>query len=95
MRGRPIKFLKPDVTRVVNDAAVRLGDNILKNVKNRTPRDKGNAQRGWRIKQNKQGKWKITNNVEYIGALNEGHSRQAPVNFIQKEEAKAIKDTKI
>lgn len=31
----------------------------------------------------------ISNNVEYIGELNRGHSRQAPANFIQRAAAQA------
>ena len=44
-----------------------------------TPVDTGEAQRGWRLEGNK-----IVNDVEHIGILNEGHSQQAPVRFIEK-----------
>jgi len=95
-RGRNIKHLKPDVTRAIEKAAVRLGNTFKVNVRKRTPRDKGNAQDGWMPKRKlTKPNWTVFNNVEYIGALNEGHSRQAPAKFIQRELAKAIKDTKI
>ena len=57
---------------------------------------KGNAQRGWLPRGAiRKPNWKIENNVEYIGILNEGHSRQAPANFIQQEIKKAIRTQKI
>lgn len=93
---RDIKLLKPDLARVLDKASIDLGNRIRDNVKKRTPIDKGNARRSW----NPTGKirtpnWSITNNVEYIGALNEGHSRQAPAKFIQQEIKKTIRTQKI
>ena len=95
-RGRDIKHLKPDVTRAVDKATIELGNTIKENVRKRTPIDKGNAQRGWLPRGTiRKPNWKIENNVEYIGILNEGHSRQAPANFIQQEIKKAIRTQKI
>ena len=95
-RGRDIKHLKPDVTRAIDKAAIELGNTIKENVRLRTPIDKGNARRGWLpTGKIRTPKWSITNNVEYIGILNEGHSRQAPAKFIQQEIKKAIRTQKI
>lgn len=44
-----------------------------------TPIDTGNARAGWRYEDNK-----IVNDVEYIDILNQGTSKQAPSNFIEK-----------
>lgn len=50
-----------------------------------TPVDTGTARRGWQsttpTKPYEPGV--IENNVEYIGKLNDGHSKQAPANFVE------------
>ena len=43
-RGRNIKHLKPDVTRVIDKAAVDLGNTFKTSVRKRTPRDKGSRR---------------------------------------------------
>lgn len=56
-----------------------------------TPFDTGNAQKGWRsvgkisevINTNKS-KIVIRNDVEYIQRLDEGHSSQAPANYVEQ-----------
>ena len=83
-----------DASKRIDDYVKKLESNLFHGVRQRTPKDKGNAQRGWRKKSKRQG-FRIENNVEYIGALNEGHSRQAPAKFIQREIRKQIKDTKL
>lgn len=54
-----------------------------------TPVDTGNAREGWRsdIERSFSGSFigaTIYNNVDYIGVLNNGHSQQAPVYFIEQ-----------
>lgn len=50
-----------------------------------TPVDTGTARRGWQAttpsKPFEPGV--VENNIEYIGALNDGHSKQAPANFVE------------
>lgn len=50
-----------------------------------TPVDEGTARRGWvattPTKPFEPGA--VENNVEYIGKLNDGHSKQAPANFVE------------
>lgn len=50
-----------------------------------TPVDEGTARRGWGAttptKPYESGA--VENNVAYIGALNDGHSKQAPANFVE------------
>jgi hypothetical protein len=47
-----------------------------------TPVDTGKARNGWQI-DDAGGVVEITNNVEYIAKLNDGHSAQAPAGFIE------------
>lgn len=39
----------------------------------------------------KQGKVFVSNNVPYIGRLNDGHSQQAPAGFVQAAIARAVR----
>lgn len=48
----------------------------------RTPVDTGRARSGWQV-DTQAGV--IENNVEYIEALNRGHSAQAPAGFVEAE----------
>jgi len=50
----------------------------VKQLKDATPVDTGNARDGWRVEDNE-----IVNSVEYIEFLNDGHSDQAPARFIE------------
>ena len=52
---------------------------LLDNLKQTTPVDTGNAQRGWHIVGNQ-----IRNDVEYISELNKGSSQQAPKFFVEQ-----------
>jgi len=45
--------------------------------RSKTPIDKGQARRGWRLESTFQQK-KIVNRVPHIDALENGHSKQAP-----------------
>jgi len=56
-------------TRVAND--------ILEIARSKTPIDKGQARRGWRL-ENKSRSKHIVNRVPHIDALENGHSKQAP-----------------
>jgi len=57
------------MTRVAND--------ILEIAKSKTPIDKGQARRGWRLESSYRQK-SIVNRVPHIEALERGHSKQAP-----------------
>ncbi len=47
-----------------------------------TPVDTGNARSGWTVDTSVPVPV-VENNVEYIGALNRGHSKQAPAGFVE------------
>ena len=69
---------------------------LLSALKSATPKDTGKASAGWKIDTipvsvstlNKDQTYFIINNVEYIGELNMGSSRQAPARFVEQTAAK-------
>ena len=71
---------KFDVSKIIKDFNKK-SDEFIKEVmddvnevaKRETPIDTGQARRGWR-----RNKKDVVNNVEYITALEDGHSKQAP-----------------
>jgi hypothetical protein len=48
-----------------------------------TPVDTGEAKAGWRLNKEIKG-FSISNDVDHIGPLNSGSSKQAPSRFIEK-----------
>lgn len=72
-----MRFQPKDIMKDIHKKSRRFVDAVMKDVKevvaDETPVDTGRAQRGWRRK-NKD----VLNNVEYITALEDGHSKQAP-----------------
>ena len=48
-----------------------------------TPKDTGEASRGWGYRAARPGLLEVFNLVPYIAALNRGHSRQAPSFFVE------------
>lgn len=62
-------------------------DFATEQLKKVTPVDSGKARQGWQNKKYKslgQQAGEITNEVEYIDVLNNGHSKQAPRYFIEQ-----------
>ena len=57
---------------------------LVEGLKEATPVDTGYARLRWSYSKSKTG-FEITNDAEYIGILNAGHSNQAPSHFIEKE----------
>ena len=54
----------------------------LKEVKPLTPKDTGKARRGWHL-EGKGTNTQLVNKVEYIGYLENGHSKQAPSGMMK------------
>lgn len=54
-----------------------IAQDILEVAKSKTPIDKGQARRGWRLESSFRRK-NIVNRVPHIDALENGHSKQAP-----------------
>ena len=55
---------------------------ILNDLIYETPVDTGEARSGWKYRKTNKG-FEIYNDVEHIVALNDGHSQQAPANFVE------------
>jgi hypothetical protein len=55
----------------------RIAQDILEVAKSKTPIDKGQARRGWRLEKSFR-QHNIVNRVPHIDALERGHSKQAP-----------------
>ena len=75
LRGSFTKDLELARKRAVN---VRL-ESIRSALQAATPVDTGEASKGWVVEGTQ-----IKNEVEHIGYLNEGSSKQAPSHFIEK-----------
>ncbi len=57
---------------------------LITELKQATPIDTGKARGGWEYQLTKSDIAYITNEVEYIGYLNDGHSQQAPAYFVEQ-----------
>ena len=57
---------------------------LITELKQATPVDTGKARDGWMMTLTKADLAYITNEVEYIGILNQGHSKQAPAYFVEQ-----------
>ena len=84
----------PDLAKKTSQAVNELGIKLTKNLKLATPIDKGRARNGWKRTSGRRG-FSIRNRVEYIGALNEGHSRQAKREYVGTTIDKTIRTQKI
>lgn len=70
------------IAKVTNAEIGNKTTGILKELIDATPIDTGEARRGWRMLPIKDGV-RLVNEVPYIEALNNGHSKQAPSHFIE------------
>ncbi|MXO94293.1 hypothetical protein GRI62_11870 [Erythrobacter arachoides] len=72
--------------QLAKDEALKTAHNIVKELKKEppvgTPRKNGIARNGWDVDENGDAPV-IFNNVEYINALNNGHSKQSPAGFVE------------
>jgi hypothetical protein len=77
------RLLSKEVTKASESQLQTAGGHILSDLVAATPVDTGVAAGGWTLATNRTSAV-LENKVEYIEALNDGHSRQAPANFIEK-----------
>lgn len=75
IKGDLSKEIKASVEKQKQEKIKKLTEAL----KNATPVDTGNARDNWKFSKNS-----IYNEVDYIGLLNEGTSKQAPEHFIEK-----------
>ncbi len=80
---RGIKNLNKDFEKKIKENLENIKDirvkEIVSSLQDATPVDTGNARAGWHYENSA-----IVNDVEYIDILNQGTSKQAPSNFIEK-----------
>lgn len=75
---KAMRGLVVEVQAKAKKEATKVASSLVEKLKKATPVDTGKAQQGWHLEGNK-----IVNDTEYISALNEGHSDQAPARFIE------------
>ncbi len=83
-----VSGVNKELTRVFTEVKKRVGlssrvDLMLKDLKEVTPVDTGNARDSWRKVAKPDGSFVIENDAEYIQLLNQGTSKQAPERFIE------------
>jgi hypothetical protein len=75
------KQLEAQKAKLTQDELVSL----VKDLKEATPVDTGEARDGWRLEGNA-----IVNDVEHLSDLNDGSSQQAPAHFVEQTVLKHI-----
>ena len=77
-----------EITDAANEDLARLSSDLSRDLANATPRDTGQARRGWREQPTSRligtGRTQtlVSNDVDYVQYLNEGHSSQAQSGYI-------------
>lgn len=95
--GLSIDKLPKNLNSEINADLKRFQQQLVTELAKATPKDHGTASRGWQpgvisIRDNKvSGQTIAYNSVPYIGALEAGHSSQAPKGFVQQTIAKLVK----
>jgi hypothetical protein len=80
---KEFKRLKAEVEDFSKNNLQTKSKELFSDLVNATPIDTGLAQASWEIAESKN-KVVIQNTVEYIQNLNNGSSKQAPANFIER-----------
>jgi hypothetical protein len=81
--GATFKQLQKQVVKLSEKDLQAKGELILSDLQSVTPVDTGVAAAGWKLETHRT-YVVLENNVEYIEALNDGHSKQAPANFVEQ-----------
>jgi hypothetical protein len=79
----------PNIQAKIKGIRDSLMSEVRLQVASRTPILTGQARRGWQ----QRGKTQVTNEVPYIGRLENGYSRQAPNGFVIQGTKAAIEAT--
>ena len=88
LRGIPIEA--NNIDKLVDQVASKIALDLHGELVMTTPVDTGRARAAWTV--DTAGPEKVVeNNVEYIGALNAGHSKQAPASFVENAIDKVTK----
>ena len=81
---------KKKMIRYANSLLARFSKEFKLDAEEHTPVDTGFAQSNWDLKQINKSKWILENRTKYIGALQAGHSAQAPNGIITEDTWKRI-----
>lgn len=79
--------LKQRLKKDLRKLTLEMADDYEKYIKKYTPKASGRAQRGWRLKETKNGA-KLSNPVPYISYLEDGWSKQAKRGMTKPAKAK-------
>jgi len=86
-----LKMFNQKLTEMAPRTVLEIGEDLLVNIKELTPVDKGRAKAGWdKVTTNEYST--IFNDVEYIVFLEEGSSTQAPNGMVKVSIRKMIID---
>lgn len=77
IRVRGTKQVMSGLERELDRVISKVADDTLRIAQSKTPIDKGQARRGWRLEDAGKDK-RIVNRVSYIDLLENGRSKQAP-----------------
>lgn len=77
IRVRGTKQVMNGLEREVDRVISKVADDTIRIAQSKTPIDKGQARRGWRLEDAGNDK-RIVNRVSYIDLLENGRSKQAP-----------------
>ena len=75
--------LRRKITAITNVESETKAKLLIEELILATPIDTGKARDSWRIEKQRDGLYKVINDVPYIGRLNDGSSKQAPAHFIE------------
>jgi hypothetical protein len=78
-----LKRIQIEIDNAGRNAIPAVAHKLVKELHAATPKLTGHASNSWEVVL-EGNKAVIKNDVEYIGALNHGHSKQAPEFFIEK-----------
>jgi len=85
-----ISSVQKMLKKAISDEIRELTSTLQEEIKQRTPIDTGRARRGWQQRQDGG----VVNRVPYIGALEQGRSRQAPAGFVKQSVTATINKRK-
>ena len=77
IRVRGTKQVMSGLERELDRVISKVADDTIRIAQSKTPIDKGQARRGWRLEDAGKDK-RIVNRVSYIDLLEQGRSKQAP-----------------
>jgi hypothetical protein len=79
------KIVDRELNNQINIEIPKIATVVSNALTQATPKDTGEASQGWTVVYNlPENSFSLDNQVEHIGVLNTGHSKQAPAYFIER-----------